>query len=125
TPIHSHLQREEVEYILDNCRARLFVTSEKLRSTVAAIERDNTPVEHFFAIGQVDGYEDFIAASNAQPHTPVADQVAGTHMMYSSGTTGKPKGILPDWVPSGYDDVPAMLKATVPLMGISAETVYL
>lgn len=126
TPIHSHLQRDEVEYILGNCRARLFITSAQLRETACAIRRGQVPVEHFFTVnGDLPGYEDFIAASTSQPDTPIADQFAGAHMMYSSGTTGKPKGILPDWVPSSYDEMPAMLVESAKLMGFGEEAVYL
>ncbi|MET0377472.1 MAG: acyl-CoA synthetase [Spongiibacteraceae bacterium] len=126
TPIHSHLQRDEVEYILDNCKARLFITSGKMRDIAIALRREKIPVEHFFMLnGEASSYEDFLAAVAAQPTTPIADQVAGAHMMYSSGTTGHPKGILPNWTPAKFDDMPAMLLASSKWAGYTAGSVYL
>jgi len=126
TPIHSHLQRDEVEYILNNCGARLFIASEKIKETAATLRRDKVGVEHFFMLGgTADGYQDILAAIARQPITPVADQVAGAHMMYSSGTTGHPKGILPNWTPAKFDEMPAMLLASARWMGYDDQQVYL
>lgn len=126
TPIHTHLHRDEVEYILDNCRAKLFITSAKLRETALAIRPEQVPVESFFVLaGDLPGYREFLAAVADQPKTPIADQASGGHMMYSSGTTGKPKGILPDWLPEEFDDLPEMFKSGAGMMGYNQDTIYL
>ena len=125
TPIHTHLQRDEVEYILANCGARAYITSPKM-AAAASIRQDQVPAAFFYSIGgAMPGYRDFLAAVAEQPLTPIADQASGSHMMYSSGTTGHPKGILPDWMPATYDDVPTFLKGSAALIGYNQDTVYL
>jgi long-chain acyl-CoA synthetase len=106
TCINSYLTPEEVAYIVDDCDARLFITS-AAKSDVAVAATALTPkVETFLCIDAEDDvgpfrpYDDAIAAFAAEP---IADEQLGAAMLYSSGTTGRPKGILrplPDVHPS-------------------------
>src|SRR5439155_14920266 len=94
TPINSHLTSPEVEYILDDCGASVLVTSTALVD-VAAELRDKVPGLHSrLLIGEpVDGFEDYHDVVGAMPAEPLAEEWEGLYMMYSSGTTGRPKGI--------------------------------
>ena len=58
--------------------------------------RERPPaVEHFYMVGGIaDGYESWEEAVDAQPPTPIADESNGVPMLYSSGTTGQPKGVF-------------------------------
>lgn len=139
TPIHTHLQRDEVEYILNNSGARLFITSDRFVAVAKSLRVDSLSVEHYLIIHQgptgsrvkspdniVEMFEDYLNVVSMQPETPIADQAAGGFMMYSSGTTGQPKGILPNWLPEQFDDLPASLKGTAALLGYdSPDVVYL
>ena len=56
--------------------------------------------------GTVDGYESYEAAVDAQSAEPLADRIAGSDMLYSSGTTGLPKGVTKAFVARAVGDVP-------------------
>ncbi|TDG12104.1 acyl-CoA synthetase [Seongchinamella unica] len=125
TPIATHLKREEISYVLANCGARLFIGSHKLLDSAVEAREDDAGVEHFFMVGGIaDGYESWEEAVLAQPETPISDEKNGVPMLYSSGTTGQPKGVL---VPPADDDVntPPMASGLGQLFGFSEETVYL
>jgi long-chain acyl-CoA synthetase len=97
TCVNSYLTPEEVAYIVDDCEARVFFTSvAKVDVAVEAVAM--TPkVEVFLCIdadapiGPFQPYDEAIAA---YPPEPIADEQLGAAMLYSSGTTGRPKGIL-------------------------------
>ena len=62
--------------------------------------------------GTIDGYESYEAAVDAQTAEPLDDRVAGTDMLYSSGTTGLPKGVAREFArPAAGDDAPARVAA--------------
>ena len=97
TCINSYLTPDEVAYIVDDCDAKVFITS-VAKSEVAVAAAAQTPkVETFLCIdadqpiGPFQPYEEAIAAF---PPTMVDDEQLGAAMLYSSGTTGRPKGIL-------------------------------
>lgn len=126
TPISSHLKREETAYILENCGASLFIASHPLAEVAGEMRDAAAGVQHFFMVGGIiDGYESWEEALIEQVDTPIADQANGVPMLYSSGTTGKPKGVF---VPPVSDDVdtPNALAGTLGVaFGFSEETVYL
>ena len=94
TAISFRLQQAEVEYIVDNCEARVFISSAERRAVVEPL-LDKTPnVSSYYMIdGTVDGFESWEDAIAAMPAEPIADQQEGQAMLYSSGTTGYPKGV--------------------------------
>ncbi len=124
TPISSHLKRDEVAYILDNCGASLFIGSHALAEVAGQVRPAASSVEHFFMVGGiVDGYESWEEALALQPETPIDDQANGVAMLYSSGTTGQPKGVFVQ--PQDDDvDTPYPLASTLGgAFGFSEETV--
>ncbi len=97
TCINSYLTPEEVAYILDDCDARLFITSVAKSEVAVAAVALTSKVETFLCIdatsdvGPFRPYDDAIAAFPAER---IPDEQLGAAMLYSSGTTGRPKGIL-------------------------------
>ena len=125
TPIATHLKREEVSYILGNCGAKLFIGSHKLLDAAIAAREDATTVAHYYMVGGIaEGFEPWEELVDVQPDSPIADEQNGVPMLYSSGTTGQPKGVL---VPPADEDVntPPMATALGQLFGFGEETVYL
>jgi long-chain acyl-CoA synthetase len=91
----SRLQANELEYIINDCGARAYITS-KYKADQAVEVLSTTPnVElRLMLDGTIDGYENYEAAVAEHPPEPLEEaRVAGFDMLYSSGTTGMPKGI--------------------------------
>ena len=95
TPINWHFTAEEAAYILDDCDARALVTSYAQRETAEGLVALMGPkVEtRLMRGGVVAGYEPYEEATAAYSAGPLAEELEGHMMMYSSGTTGRPKGI--------------------------------
>ena len=126
TPISTHLKKSETAYILQNCGAKLFIGSLALADVAEQLLTESTGVENYFMVGGIKpGFESWEEAVDAQPDTPIVDQSNGVPMLYSSGTTGQPKGIFV----SGYDtdvNAPTALVSTIgAVFGFSDESVYL
>ena len=93
TCINSYLQADELAYILENSESQVLITSvEKL--PVAQEAMAQVPAIRQCLVVGGDGADAFEAALASMPSEPVADERLGTSMLYSSGTTGRPKGIL-------------------------------
>ncbi|MDP4651147.1 MAG: AMP-binding protein, partial [Haliea sp.] len=127
TPISTHLKRDETAYILENCGAKLFIVSHALAAVAGEIlALGNTIIENFYMVdGIADGYESWDDSVALQPAERIADEANGVPMLYSSGTTGKPKGVF---LRSDNDDVnaPHPLAGTLgAVFGFGEETVYL
>ena len=126
TPINRYLTAEEAGYILDNCGAKACVTSAALAGVAAELPSlAGQCVTWLMTDGTVPGFEPYEAAIAAQPTTPMAEQPLGDFMLYSSGTTGQPKGIVRQRskgdIAQGLPFVPLIRR----LFNISAGTVYL
>ena len=121
--ISSKLTADETDYILENSGAKLFIASASLAGSAQQLE---TRLERYALGGSIDGFGSWEDAVAAMPPTPIADERAGVDMLYSSGTTGRPKGVR---VPLPADPEIAQSNALVMLaMGLyrfSAESVYL
>ncbi|MFT6291700.1 MAG: acyl-CoA synthetase (AMP-forming)/AMP-acid ligase II [Ilumatobacter sp.] len=95
TATSSRLQSAELDYIINDCGARAYITS-KYKADQAAEVLLSTPIVELRLMldGVIDGYESYETAVDAQSPDPLdEDRIAGMDMLYSSGTTGMPKGI--------------------------------
>ena len=128
TTVSTHLTPDETAYIVDNCDAKLFICSDSLREVAAGVRASSAlpKVENFYMVGDTaEGYASWEEAIAEFPTTPIADESSGSLMLYSSGTTGRPKGISI----TEYDtDIHASLPLADNLgaaFGFTADTVYI
>lgn len=105
TTISTQLTAGEVDYILRDCGARVLIISDRMGDLLAKLAPDLDPSCKVFVVGEpVSGFSSWSQTSAGMPATPIDDEAQGLDMLYSSGTTGRPKGIkwpLPDDKPGG------------------------
>lgn len=97
TPIPSKLKAAEAAYIVNDSGAKVLILDAKVNHAQALAEEIATlcpGVEKVYALqGDFCDLERWETATAAMPDTEIADQSAGQPMIYSSGTTGRPKGV--------------------------------
>lgn len=127
TPVNYHFTAEEVAYILENCDAKAVVTSAALGDVVAELgEAMPAPVGTRLVVGaDVDGYERYEDVVADAPTTPIDEELEGHAMMYSSGTTGRPKGIKYPLERKPVGAPAPALAGFKAVYGIDEDTVYL
>ena len=127
TTVNRYLTTDEAAYILDNCEAKVLITSRQLAEIAAGLPAVKSQCRTWLMVdGAIDGYEDFDAAIAKYPAEPLADEPAGAFMLYSSGTTGRPKGILrPLPQQKISDDAGALGGLQKMLWNFGQDTVYL
>jgi acyl-CoA synthetase (AMP-forming)/AMP-acid ligase II len=128
-PISSQLTAEEAAYILADSGARLLLTSGSLQASAALFESAAWKLPELRDLLWTDvklgGAASWRAAIAAHPAAPIGDEQAGWHMVYSSGTTGRPKGVrLPlSGGPATAENILAVRQRD--MYGCDANTVYL
>jgi acyl-CoA synthetase (AMP-forming)/AMP-acid ligase II len=75
--------------------------------------------------GELDGFDDYDAALARYPTTPLEKQPRGDIMLYSSGTTGRPKGIMRELTGASVDEPSPLMPLVQRVFGFDADTVYL
>ncbi len=97
TCINSYLTPDELAYIVTNSESKAVITSRAKRDVAMAAIRQCPKVTLCLIVdgtGDDGPFVDYATAVARWPDTPIADESLGTPMLYSSGTTGRPKGIL-------------------------------
>ena len=126
TAISTRLTPGEVAYILEDSGARVVITSQRFAEVVSEV-RDQLPgVRAWLMIdGTIEGVESYEQVVDAYPGEPLAEQPKGQDLLYSSGTTGQPKGIKPPLTGRSVDEAPALTGLVQGLYGMSEDSVYL
>jgi long-chain acyl-CoA synthetase len=93
TCISSKLTAGEVEYIVGDSGAKAFVSSAAVADVAGQVAPLIPGVKLWMVEGATPPFESFEDARASMPTTPIADESAGSAMLYSSGTTGRPKGV--------------------------------
>jgi acyl-CoA synthetase (AMP-forming)/AMP-acid ligase II len=126
TPINTRLTAEEAAYIVADSGATVLFASARFAELAEAIAARSPRLVLRVAVGgPIPGFTDYADAVRGQPRTPIADESPGRGMAYSSGTTGRPKGIqrpLPEGEVGAPDPWVAALQR---LYGWDSDTRYL
>lgn len=123
--ISSKLTAGEIEYIMSDCAAQVLITSAGVGPVVDELPA-LLPGVKLYMVGETRApYESFEAARAAMPETPIADETAGADMLYSSGTTGRPKGIKPPLTGGPIDAPNALSMMAEHMFGFPPNGTYL
>ena len=94
TTISTRLTSSEIAFIINNCGAKVLICGADLIEAIEPLKHTLSPVLRFFSVGiNAAGWENLEEKLSRQPLSPIADQAQGLDMLYSSGTTGQPKGV--------------------------------
>jgi len=122
TPINHHLTGSEIAYTVADSGSKLLIGHERFAQALQeAAKESGLPAERCFAVGAVPGFRPFDELVAGQPDTPPAERAAGQVMHYTSGTTGRPKGVRRGLAPLDPDTVAALFTGFLGLFGIEPE----
>lgn len=112
TPINFHLRADEMAYIIENCEAKAFVVDHSVGpSAEEAIQKAKGTLVNISIDGILQGFEGYEDSIKSFPEKNIADPVPGWTMFYTSGTTGRPKGVVRRAVPKHKGDDKAQATA--------------
>jgi long-chain acyl-CoA synthetase len=124
TTISTHLSEIEIAFILEDCGARLLIVSDSFGDLAGSLTR-SCACDMLVVGSKTAGFAEWSQSLTSLPETPIADEWQGLDMLYSSGTTGRPKGIkwpLPDDKPGARGMLIDLLSG---LFGYDRNTRYL
>jgi long-chain acyl-CoA synthetase len=126
-PVNTHLTASEAAYIVDNSSAKAIIGSAALRETCEKLAEQlaaGLPDLLMIAGGDLAGWERYPECVADQPETPIDDEREGDLLQYSSGTTGRPKGIKRELPHVAPEAAPGMMSALVDYW-MDRDSVYL
>lgn len=93
-PVNHHLVGPEIAWIVSDSGAKVLIAHERFAdAATAAAAAAALPATHRYAVGAVPGFRPYAGLLDGRPGTPPGDRTLGWVMNYTSGTTGRPRGI--------------------------------
>ena len=125
TSISNKLSVGDVSYILHDCGAKMLLAGDGYAALAKQAAHEVADVRLFAWSKAAENTFSWIGVSDPQPVTPIDDQSPGTDMLYSSGTTGRPKGVKFPLPEGEIDQCTPLMSMGTNLYGMGPETVYL
>lgn len=124
--VSAQLTAGEVAYVVGDSGAKVLVTSLAVAGRAGNLAGAMPGIILFAVDGKSDVFRSFAAETAGLPGTPIADERAGTDMVYSSGTTGRPKGLRGELPADGnVTALTSQMHFAAHCFGLSADSVYL
>ena len=124
TPISTRLTPAEAAFIVADCGAKALVASSALADLAMEAAGPNVKVR-LILDGDAKGFDRYETALEEFPAEPLADEAEGADMLYSSGTTGRPKGVKRPHIGAPIGTPSPVVLVAQGLFGFDAATVYL
>lgn len=126
TAISSRLTAPEVEYIVDDCEAKVFITSAAKVDIARGLAGKCPGVKARYMLdGPIEGFQSWEDAVDTQPAKPITEELEGAPMLYSSGTTGRPKGVKHPLKKVPLGTAPPMLALVLHMYSGTEDSIYL
>jgi long-chain acyl-CoA synthetase len=118
-PINHHLTGAETAYIVRDAEAKALIVHERFaEASVAAVDELDYPAAARFTVGDTPGFRPYAELSAGQPDGSPVQRTAGQVMNYTSGTTGRPKGVRRKLIDADPDEVMSLFGMYLMLFGI-------
>ena len=126
TTISTHLTTPEIEYIVNDCQAKVFIVSPYKKDVAQELRNAIPNVRECLSVGGgIEGYRSYEETVAAYPTTPIPEDIEGRDMLYSSGTTGRPKGVVNAVQDFPFGEIHPAVATMIAVYGLNTETVYL
>ncbi|QQV77380.1 acyl-CoA synthetase [Sphingomonas aliaeris] len=125
TSISNKLGAADIAYILRDSGARLLIVSAAFADLAHVALAELPDLPGFRWTGADDRLADWSQAMQAQPKTRIADESPGTDLLYSSGTTGRPKGVMPVLPDGALEAATPLTRMGTALYGMGPDSMYL
>ncbi|MCY4273629.1 MAG: acyl-CoA synthetase [bacterium] len=94
TTVNWHLAGPEIAYIVNDSETKAFIVHEDFaEQAIRVLQESDVPAANRFSVGSIDGFRPLSALIDSQPASRPDDLTTGSFMFYTSGTTGRPKGV--------------------------------
>ncbi|MEE4349876.1 MAG: acyl-CoA synthetase [Pacificimonas sp.] len=121
-PMSTKLGVSEAQYIIDNSDSQFLIADASLGGVASKLK---TPKGNFVMHGDLDGFTRLEPLLAEQPPSRIEDESSGRYMLYSSGTTGQPKGITGPLPEEPIDAPNPLVMLTQMLFGFGPDIIYL